>query len=709
VALAAALVLAGPRLAAAGELNGRADLTVAQDKVGLATSEYFRQVYYADYHRQVSQPIGYWLSLRFQDDQGTTELVGERTRLHSTVMTPTAGIDWRLDTFALSAYYRLNHQNTDGGVDGLPSFSQDIERFAGSIWIKPFQDGDVTLSADRLAYSSPTTRSTDDRLSIAFRYASGPLVLDLDNRLQRYQDTRTNLSRLSMGPRLSASYSATFGESGSLSASYVLDYFRTEQEVKAGAPTTVATELRPSAGLYVQDDLPLDTDPMLPVPALIDRAFDTSAGISIGTGGSSFQNLALDLAGYTLVDQVVVHVRNLAGVPIPYGGPISWTVFWSRDGLLWTQVDGASASFDVGQSAWRILFPVTSTRFIKVVTFGVNTVDTQVTELQAFVTEPFRPGVSQVSSAVRQLASLNGSWRPWSPLLLVYAGQLHADALTPSGLDRRWYTDHANAFTAQAGPFRDFTLGAGLGYSAVRQPFGQSQTALTSSASAKYQPIERADGSLEASRTDNRIVTVIAVRAVTSSALAATHLAIYESLRLSGSLSLNRQVIEGGGTTEYVDGSGLLTMNLNRSLDLDLNASGQRTISRVGDTSAQELVPYIRIITYQRYTAQLRYHPSVQLSLLGTVGYLSTGTQGGPVRSVSGTWSPFPGGAVQLNFDFFQEVDPLSGRTLQRLTVAPRWNMNRYVILELSYNVVSGTASGPGLNQNLYLTLSVKS
>jgi hypothetical protein len=704
-AMAAAALATSPVRGLGADLKGQADLTWERDDVGLATSEYLRQTYFLDYQRQFSPPISYGLSLRYQDDQGTTEAEGLRRRLATRIVTPTAGLNWRLETFGLSLVYRRNDLRT---TEQLQVASQVIERFAGQLWVQPFQDGDVTVSADELSYSSPAARTRDDRLGINFRYASGALVLAEENRLQRFEDSISRLSRLSMGPRLRASYSTTFPGNGLVSGSYVLDYFRSEQQVRASAPTTVATELRPTMGLYVQDDLPLDTPPMTPVPALLDRAFDASAGISIGTGGASFQNLGLDLGAFAPVDQVVVHVRSSAGVPVPYGGAVSWTAFWSQDGLRWTQLAGVTASFNDGLSAWQVAFESVATRFVKVVNFGVNSIDTQVTELQAFSHETFLPDRTLVSSTVRQAFGLNLAGRPWGPLLLSYAGTLNADALTPYGGGRRWYTSLTNQADATLGPFGAFSWRAGLGYNDARQPFSHSQSALAASAGALYKPIERFDASLDVRRTQDWIESAIQVATVTDSVTAATHLVVYDSLRGLASVGMSRQQIVGAGTTSYFTTEAQLNANLTASLDVDLSASSQWTTSRVGDTSAQDVVPYIRIVNYQRYLSQWRYHPSPQLSLMASVGYLTTSGRGGAIRSVTGSWYPFPGGTVQLNVSYGQEVDPLTGQSRQRLSFSPIWNVNRYVNLFMGYNVMTGSGVPTGRQQNIFVTLSLR-
>ncbi|HET9551897.1 MAG TPA: hypothetical protein VFP50_02925 [Anaeromyxobacteraceae bacterium] len=707
LALAALVALAAAAPAAAGDLSGRADLTYAWDDLGATSSDYLRQVYWLDYRRQVSQPITYRLSLRYQDDRGTTEAAGRRTPLRLQALAPTASLDYRLESFGLTASWRRTDERFLDAADDR-YHARVIERLGGAVWLAPFPDGDVTVAADRLAFRSAEVDTSDDRLGVTFRYGTGAFRLVDENRLQRFEDGRTGLSRTSMGPRLTVGYGRTFGEAGSLSAQYLLDWFRNEQEVRTGAAASVAVEVQPAAGLYAQDDLPIDTAPLPPLPALVDRVFDAPAGVSLGPGGVSFQNLGLDLGRFEAVDELRVHVRGAGGAPVPFGGSITWSAYTSQDGLRWAPVDGVTALFTEGMSAWQVTFPPVSARFVKVVNFGVNTVETQVTELQAFVHEAFQPGAPRRSSSLRQGLGLSLASRPWRLVQLAVTARANADAVTPPGAARRWTSDLSALASASAGPFGPFLLGAAQGVTTARQPFGFSQTSVTSAASVRWQPLERLTAVAEGRRAEDRIRAILDVRTVTTGASLSSGLGLLEALRASVQAGFNRQEIEGGGVTWYLTASGQLAAALRRDLDLVLDANAQRTLARRGDTSAQLEVPLIRILVYERYTAEARWHPGPQLALVARIGWSAAEAQGGLLQSYRASWAPFPGGAVQLAFDYAEEVDPLTGRSLRRLAASPRWTINRHASLELDYNMVRGTGSLPVRQQNLFLTFSLR-
>lgn len=709
--LAPALLLVGALAAAppasAGDLSARADLAYAWDDLGATSSDYLRQVYWLDYRRQVAQPITYRLSLRVQDDRGTTLAAGRRTPLRLQALAPTGSLDYRLEAFGLSASYRRNDERFLDPADDR-YHARVIERLGGAVWLQPFADGDVTVAADRLAFSSAEVDTTDDRLGVTFRHGSEAFRLVDENRLQRFVDGRTGLSRVSLGPRLTVGWARTFGEAGSVSAQYLVDWFVNEQEVRAAAGASVATEVQPVAGLHLQDDLPIDTPPMPALPALVDRVFDAPAGVSLGPTGASFENLGLDLGRFTAVDELRVHVRGAGGTPVPFGGAITWSVYSSQDGLRWAPVDGVTALFTEGMSAWQVTFPAVTARFVKAVNFGVNTVETQVTELQAFVHELFQAGAPRRSSSLRQGLGLSVTGRPWRRVQLALTAQGNADAVSPPGASRRWTTDLSSQASAAVGPFGPFLLGAAQGFTAARQPFGFSQASVTSTGTVRWQPLERLAATVEARRVEDRIRAILDVRTVTTGASLGSSLGVLEALRASLQAGFNRQEIAGGGLTWYLTASAQVAAGLRRDLDLVLDASAQRTLARRGDTSAQLEVPLIRILTYERYTAEARFHPGPQLALVARVGWSAAEERGGLLQSYRASWAPFPGGAVQLAFDYAEEIDPLTGRSLRRLAASPRWALNRYATLELSYNMVRGTGSLPVRQQNLFLTFSVR-
>lgn len=708
VALVCAALAAAP--AAAGDLSGRADLTYGNDEGTSSTNEYVRQVYWLQYRRVFSPALSYRLSLRAQDDQGRSASLGDLSRRESRFVAPSGSLDHHLDTFGLRLAYDLQlGEDFDSGIGRTAS--RTMQRYRAGSYLKPFESGEVSIYADRLAFEAQRVDTRDDRAGVQLSYRSTEWSITNDNRVQRYVDNRSQLTRLGYGPRSTVQYSRRLGDRFNASAQYIVDFLRTEQQALSSSPVSQAIEVDPVNALYIVDDLPIDTTtPLNPDPRLIDRTFNVSAGISLGPEGSSFQNLALDMGRVLTLDEMRVHVRNGAGGLVSFGGTVTWTVYSSVDGLRWIPVDGVVGAFDPEVSAYIIGFNPTPARLFKIVNFGVNTIETFVTELQSFAHEAFRPNETLTSSTLNQGLQLNVRGTPWTKLNMGYIGQVNGNRIAPLRGDSVWSSDVANTVDVSAGRFGWFSLGANQTQSLARQAAGNSQSSLATSASVSMQPVERYEATLEGRHSRDRVeFSNNYVRTITNGARISHRIDPYDSVRATVSAAYDHQQIVNAGSTQYLSVSSNALLKAWRDLDVELAASYQRPISREGDTSAQDLVPLIRIVAYERYTAEGRWRPSSQLSLSARGGYTAAETGSGVVQNYRANWNPFPGGAIQLSFDYSEDIDPLSGRRFRRASAMPRWLVNRFAAFQLSYNNIRVTANdAPPLNQqNLYLTLSL--
>ncbi len=710
-ARALVLLAACPLAAGATDLTGRADLTGARDDSTGASSEYLRQVYTLDYRRQVTQPFSYRFGLRVQDDRGSSTGAELSGRFESRILAPSASLDYRLPSFGLLLSYRLNDERR---LDprGAEPLDRSIERIAGTVRGQVLDRGDLALAADRLAYASDAVSTTDDRIGLTFRYTTPSFRISNENRIQRFEDARTGFTRISMGPRISSSYTRTFGQGWVLSAQYVLDYFRTEQEARSLSPVTIATEIPVEGGLHALDDLPLDGDPMTPEPRLVDRSFDASAGVSLGPSGASFHNLAVDLGRVLTAEELRVHVRGGTGAPVPFGGPVTFAAYASQDGLRWAPAGGTTTTFDRDLSAYVVAFAPLGARYFKVVSFGVNGVETVVTELQCFVRETFRPEETLVSSAVRQGLGLVVGARPWPRVSLGFSGQVNADALSPYRGRRSWSTDTSNSLQARLGPYGPHRFEARQSHTWSRRQGGSSQSSLASTVLARYQPIPRLEAGLSARFTEDRAAretpAPVSTRSLTFGGSLEGRAAPWETLSVSAQAGMNRQSLDGGGTTDYLVGGLHGEARPWRDVDVRADATLQRILSRRGDTAAHAAFPILRVVGYELYAGEATYRPSPQLSVSARLGWARSDSAEGLVQVYRTSWLPFPGGTVQLGLDHGEEIDPLSGQSYRRTAANARWDLNRHALLQLSYNAFRGAGALPVRQESLYLTLTLR-
>ncbi len=106
------------------------------------------------------------------------------------------------------------------------------------------------------------------------------------------------------------------------------------------------------------------------------------------------------------------------------------------------------------------------------------------------------------------------------------------------------------------------------------------------------------------------------------------------------------------------------------------------------------------------YSATLRYHPNSQLDLSAQFGYTETGAADGPVQNYRVSWLPFPNGAFSLILNYQQNVEPISGSSLSRLSVIPGWNISKHLSLTASLFRSGGRARSPSRSRRYYLALT---
>jgi hypothetical protein len=136
----------------------------------------------------------------------------------------------------------------------------------------------------------------------------------------------------------------------------------------------------PGAGpLYAEDPSP-DLGELVPFTPLGDGDRESPADSSINMGGtSSDHNLGFDLGIEGSVGGIYVYVDRASGPAL------TWTVWTSRDNLVWEiRTRSPAVEFNVSLNRYEILFENTSARYIKVVKSGTNPEsEVLVTEIEA--------------------------------------------------------------------------------------------------------------------------------------------------------------------------------------------------------------------------------------------------------------------------------------------------------------------------------------
>ena len=445
----------------------------------------------------------------------------------------------------------------------------------------------------------------------------------------------------------------------------------------------------PVSALNGITDVPSDTtlDPLVQNPALIDRNFVVSAGPSLGPDGASFWNLAADMGRVMEIEQFRVSVRDGNGNVVPSGGLVTWSAYTSTDGQRWIEVPVLSQSFDPRQSAYLVAFARNAARYFKVVNFGTNSLAAYVTEIQVYSVEGLQGDQVRYTTTLLQIGLGSVSARVLERLVLTWTGLANVTRgwVQTTIADNR---DFQTTVSAVAGPFADFTTTFTSSWrSSSTAGFGD-QSSLSNSILVQYLPIPRFEVSANLGAFRDQVNDVISN---TYALNLSSRLRLYEAMRFQLSGTLSRQYV-GPVITDYLGVGAWAEFDLLRDLRFTARASVTEAVASTGGTLPPDALLIPRPQQYQTYYGELRYFPSVQLNLQARVGWVATANgESGLLQNYRASWSPFMDGAIQINTAFEQDINLVDGRTFQRATIWPHWQINPWASLDLNYNYTSIT------------------
>lgn len=680
-----------------------------EDSAG-ASSSAFRHSYQLTWARPVSSSIRYSLTLDYQEDIGSASAAGVTTPVRTRLVQPLATVTWRIDDVTLAGRYDYAYLGTyNSALGGMAR--RDLQTGGATATYMPSPTFLALLSADRYVAEDVEARAESSRDSfgtrIDWRFSKFRLIEQ--NHLTRYEDRASQATRLAYGPRGELQYSDSFANRLWVNASYGLGYTRSEDAIGGGTPGAVGVEELPTLAVSGRNELPTGpgTSPLVQNPALLDGDFTTSTGVAVGPDGASFWNVGVDMGRVLELDRFVVHVRSGEGAPVPSGGLVRWSVYTSDDGQRWIEAGAVSDRFDPGRSAYVVTFARSAARHFKVVSFGTNTLETYVTEVQVSVERALDARETRLTSSVDQVLKTSISGRPLEKVLLGYGNQAnlhHSESSVGADAATR---DLVQSFSATVGPFGPWTTSAMHTRRSATSSVRETARSVHSSASLRYVPIPPFDSTLTArTGTDE----ARGVRGTTHGLGLQNGLRLYrEALRLQLGGEVARQIIEGRSSTDLVGGSGGVDVALTASLNLGARAAIQRAIAHTGASPGTEILPIARILQQESYSLEAQYTPAPKLQLGARLGYVETERRGsGLIQFYRVSWTPFQDGTLQLNTGFEQDIDPLTEREFRRISLLPRWNINRNASLDLNYNLALGKEpAGDRRQHSLFATLAI--
>jgi hypothetical protein len=705
VAAAAALL---PTAAHASDLTGRAIFSY-QDfgtTAGLE-SDAFRRTYELRLERHVVNPLRLRLTLRADHDDGDSDAGRGRLSRSFRRFQPNAELFYNLDKLDLQGSWYLVRQTAF--AEGAGEREQRLDRLAGRASWRPDGLPTLTLLSERRGTfdAAAEVDRTESLLQGSLDYVFRDLTVSASSRRTTLDDGELAFARESLQNQGTLSYDHSFfgGRLTTALNASVLDT-RIDERAAEGA-ISVPTPVTITRAAHARDDTPLDDvdRPPVALPALIDGALDRGAGVFIGPGGDSYQNLSLDLARPSEVDTVRVVVRDRSGLEVPSGGGLAWDAYQSPDGVRWTPLPtGAATAFVTGLSAYEVRFPVTTSRYFKVVNPATSTVDSEVTEVQAFLHAAFGAGETRRTDVRIGNGIASVTAQPTTAVTLSYYGLFNG--LRQTSDVRPELTSDTVDQTVSLGfdPHRLLGFIARYQDRRLTQSDGFRQDFLAYTGIVRVGLAGVLDETVEAIRTEEDN----GGRASTTDTLSfRTYARPYPSWNVSVDAGLQRQRFAGPGIDiDRRHFNAVSSSQLTRRLKLSLSVTLQNSDYDAGLLPG--LVPEgLPVGDDRRWTVELFYRSGPQLAVAARLGHAKAAQVSGTVQNYHLDWYPFPGGAVRLGGSYTQDIDAIGQRQVRRLSLVPSWTLNRRVIVNLNYATVDQEGDAVAGTRSFYTTVTL--
>lgn len=456
-----------------------------------------------------------------------------------------------------------------------------------------------------------------------------------------------------------------------------------------------------SRALYSVDETPEDgrDHPPANLPALIDGAVNTPAGISLGPDAPAFQNIILDLGRIDTVDEIRLVVRDDAGDPVKRVGTVSFDLYTSDDGQLWRP--GTSAStWDALVSRYSVRFDSANSRWFKVVTFGANPEPVLVTEVQAVDHRRIDPGAERITDQSQYNGFVEVSGRPLQRLMLRYSGTYGGYEVTDSATEARRQTDLQHGLNAEVTILRSLVAGAQLTQHEIDASDRTTDSDDAYSVYVRANPSTRLElGADYTSRDTTRDLDAYSLDTI----------ALHSRARLLRSLTITGD----GGVDRAMNGdSG--TRSTRQFLNLAADAQLYPTIRLLLGVSAQntnapsgEQAVYFGVRDTRGY-ADVAWTPSSYFHVRARYGWVRAAEVSELTQQYMLDWNPFRGGNVTISISHQEDFDPYRGRRTRRTTLRPRWIINELASFDINFfsfeTVYGGTVSR---QRSLYAALNL--
>lgn len=514
--------------------------------------------------------------------------------------------------------------------------------------------------------------STIDRLTLSYSLTESRIANHLDG-----VDTATT----TQGGR------ATYGDSWwSGRTTFYLSYgysAQTASTVSRGAGGTVSTQRFPVGGLSLVETFPTQpTQTTLKAnAALIDGNTSASAGLNLGfspsvAGDRDIRDMGVVFADAT-VEANTVFVWVDRQLPPQVVQAFAWRAFASDDNVAWTEVDVVgSVLFGAFEHRFEVTIERTTARYLKIVTTPLAPTvtadqafaDILVTEVQVFLVVPASlvAPESESSSSALSVTARTRLFREHelSHDVSLILNRYHSPSARTTYLASTGLSYHRKVSVIDfAGRLAREDLDQGQGH--------ESTWVYAASAAASPWPTLRGSAAASGQRRSSSLATN------TLSLLGSAELYEGVAILANGSYMFGRT--DKGQAQRGVSASASVSLAPHRTLSL----SGSIVHSETTRSGAGLPEARTRDAMAQ---GSATFHPFPALAVSGEVS--STWRREGPSRTLAGmagSFSPFPGGDLQLSFSFSESLDPSGEGRARRLGPSVRWKIRRQAFVDATY------------------------
>ncbi len=707
-------VLAGMLAAAplaAGELYGSMLLTWQLFDMEGSRTDGLHQRYELGLDRALTDALDLDLRLRVEQDDSGATILGNHRETSFRRLDPQVRLTWARPTLLLtgeSHWIEAKSRSEQGA--GAFTLRQRDDRLRFTLDWTPVELPLFSFEAgrNRNRVTAFDTDVTEEWLNGHVGYEWEGLSVAAMGRLATLSDPGNGFESRSRNLGGQLGWAESFAADRlTLNANAYAGRTRFEDRLLGAAAAGVPHPVRIFGILVGHDATPQDhfDEPLVGNFLLRDGNLDKPAGVSLGPETATNLTLAVDLAQVQPVDELRVVARDPLGQLVTTGGAVEWLLWTSADGRLWAPLNGAVTRYEPGRGYWSVTFPRQQVRWLQIVTFFVNQVPTELTEVQAF--NHVQAGGTEPD--IRVMDSWGGgggfSWRPVSRLGLSWQGAIaelkDTSELRPEGRNRdrhdeasfEWQTTARSVLSVTRTDLqsraryrgREITTEHLSWRGAWRVAVNENLSAVLEGERSRYETDE------ETTITERLFVHGMG--------------RIFPGLEILLDAGQQRQEF---GRDDLRVTSPILVASVRADLTRTLRLTLLGSVREDQYSGRPEGPPVPRDHREDRWTADLTWQPGPQLLAGVMLGRASTSGSSTPLQSYRLLWSPWRGGALRLDARYDEDVDPALDRRSRRLQVGPRWQLNERAVLGCHYYLMETSVLGFGqTQQSLRATFSL--